>query len=72
ASFSPTRSPEQGPPAWNPIYVVDSLERAREAAVRQGGSVLVEEMAVPGSAICVVAEPTHRTPLTVMRAGEPA
>ncbi len=72
ASFSPTQGPEQGPAAWNPIYLGDSLERVREVAVRVGGSVLLEEMAVPGGAICVVAEPTHHTPLTVMRAGEPA
>lgn len=71
ASFSSSMGPEQGPAAWNPIYVVDTLERAREVAVRQGGSVLVEEMPVPGSAICVVADPTYHVPLTLMRAGTP-
>lgn len=71
ASFSPSMGPEQGPAAWNPIYVVDSLERAKEVARRQGGSVLLEEMEVPGSAICVVADPTYHVPLTFMRAGQP-
>lgn len=71
ASFSTSMGPEQGPAAWNPIYVVDTLERAREVAVRQGGSVLLEEMPVPGSAICVVADPTYHVPLTLMRAGTP-
>ena len=72
ASFSPSRGPEQGPPAWNPIYLVDSLERAREAALRAGGSVLLEEMDVPGGSICVVGEPTRRAPLTLLCARGPA
>ena len=70
ASFSASMGPEQGPPAWNPIYVVDSLDRAKEAARRLGGTVLLEEMPVPGSAICVVAEPTNHVALTFMRGGE--
>ncbi|MGA7836143.1 MAG: VOC family protein [Acidimicrobiales bacterium] len=58
------------PAQWNPIYVVDSLERAREVVTRHGGAILVEEMPVPGSAICVFTEPVNGTTMTVMRGGE--
>lgn len=64
-AMSPTRSAR-----WNPIYVTDSLERFREAAVRAGGAVVLEEMPVPGSAISVVTEPVMGTEVTVMRAGD--
>jgi hypothetical protein len=61
----------EGQPArWMPIYVVDSLERAREVITRHGGAILVEEMPVPGSAICVFTEPVNGTTMTVMRGGE--
>jgi predicted enzyme related to lactoylglutathione lyase len=61
----------EGEPArWMPIYVVDSLERAREVITRHGGAILVEEMPVPGSAICVFTEPVNGATMTVMRGGE--
>jgi hypothetical protein len=50
------------PARWNPIYVVDSLERAREVITRHGGAILVEEMPVPGS--------VNGTTMTIMRGGE--
>jgi predicted enzyme related to lactoylglutathione lyase len=59
-----------GPARWEPIYVVDSLERARDVVTRYGGAILVEEMPVPGSAICVFTEPVNGTTMTVMRGGE--
>lgn len=55
---------------WNPIYVVDSLSRIRDTVRELGGTVIVEEMPVPGSAICVVSEPVAQSTLTVMRAGD--
>jgi uncharacterized protein len=55
---------------WMPIYVVDALERARDVITRHGGAILVEEMPVPGSAICVFTEPVNGTTMTVMRGGE--
>jgi hypothetical protein len=58
------------PARWTPIYVVDSLERARDVVTRHGGAILVEEMPVPGSAICVFTEPVNGTTMTVMRGGE--
>jgi uncharacterized protein len=57
-------------PQWNPIYVVDSLERIHETVPRHGGAILIEEMPVPGSAICAFSEPVNGTIMTVMRAGE--
>jgi uncharacterized protein len=61
----------EGQPArWNPIYVVDSLERAREVITRHGGAIIVEEMPVPGSAICIFTEPVNGANMTIMRGGE--
>ena len=57
---------------WNPVFVVDSLESARDAVLAGGGRVLVEEMAVPGSAISAFVEPVCHNVIVVMRAGEPA
>ncbi|MFI5035807.1 MAG: hypothetical protein ACHQFZ_06345 [Acidimicrobiales bacterium] len=55
---------------WNPIYVADSLERIRDTVRAQGGTIVLEEMPVPGSAITVFAEPVMNTMVTVMRAGD--
>jgi predicted enzyme related to lactoylglutathione lyase len=68
ASISYGQEGEQ--PQWKPIYVVDSLERIHETVPRHGGSILIEEMPVPGSAICVFSEPVNGTLMTVMRGGE--
>ena len=69
ASVSPAMSPDQ-PAGWNAIYVVDTLERFRHVATKNGATVLLEEMPVPGSAISAVAEPVMNKSITVMRAGE--
>jgi predicted enzyme related to lactoylglutathione lyase len=55
---------------WKPIIVVDSLERIHETVPRHGGAIVVPEMPVPGSAICVFSEPVTGTLMTVMRAGD--
>ena len=54
---------------WKPIIVVDALERIHEAVPRLGGTIVLAEMPVPGSAICVFSEPVSGTLMTVMRAG---
>jgi len=56
-------------PQWKPIFVVDSLKRVHEAVPRLGGAILIEEMPVPGSALCVFTEPVNGTVMTVMAAG---
>jgi uncharacterized protein len=58
-----------GTPRWHPIYVVDQLARARDVVAQSGGRVLVDEMPVPGSAICVFTDPVLGNPMTVMAAG---
>jgi uncharacterized protein len=58
------------PAQWNPIYIADSLERIRSTVRAQGGTVVLEEMPVPGSAITVFAEPVMNTMVTVMQAGQ--
>lgn len=55
---------------WNPIYVGDSLERVRSTVRAQGGTVVLEEMPVPGSAITSFAEPVMGAVVTVMQAGQ--
>jgi predicted enzyme related to lactoylglutathione lyase len=57
-------------PRWNPIFVVDSLERIHKTVPRLGGAIVIAEMPVPGSAICVFSEPVNGTLMTVMRGGE--
>jgi len=57
-------------PQWNPIIVVDSLKRIHETVPRLGGAILIEEMPVPGSAICVFSEPVNGTLMTVMQGGD--
>jgi predicted enzyme related to lactoylglutathione lyase len=62
-------APGEGP-QWKPIFVVDSLERIHEVVPRHGGAILLAEMPVPGSAICVFTEPVNGTSMTVMRGGQ--
>lgn len=60
-------------PKWKPIIVVDSLKRIHDVVPRHGGAILIEEMPVPGSALCVFSEPVNGTLMTVMRGqSEPA
>jgi predicted enzyme related to lactoylglutathione lyase len=68
---SMSSDPEDRPAQWNPIYIVDSLARAREVVTAHGAVVVLEEMPVPGSAITVFVEPVMHSAVTVMRAGEP-
>jgi hypothetical protein len=65
-----TQLPSGESPQWKPIYIVDSLERVREVVPRHGGTILVEEMPVPGSALCIFSEPVNGTIMTVMRGGQ--
>lgn len=65
-----SHSPTGVGPQWNPIFVVDSLERIHKTVPRLGGAIVIEEMAVPGSAICVFSEPVNGSQMTVMRGGE--
>lgn len=68
ASISPQQSDDG--PRWMPIYVVDALERIHEVVPRHGGAIVIAEMPVPGSAICVFSEPVNGTLMTVMAAGD--
>jgi predicted enzyme related to lactoylglutathione lyase len=65
-----TQLPSGDSPQWKPIYVVDSLERIHEVVPRHGGTILIEEMPVPGSALCIFTEPVNGTVMTVMRGGQ--
>ncbi|MDE3082501.1 MAG: VOC family protein [Acidobacteriota bacterium] len=69
--FASISSPQvlAGQAHWNPIYLVSSLEAARDAVLAGGGRVLVEEMAVPGSAISAFVEPVCHNVIVVMRPG---
>ena len=67
---SVSHSQAEDAPHWQPIFVVDSLKRVHEVVPRHGGAILVEEMPVPGSAICVFTEPVNGTVMTVMAAGD--
>ena len=55
---------------WSPIFVVDALRRAHEDVRTAGGTVVLEEMPVPGSAISIFTEPVMNAMVTVMAAGE--
>ncbi len=70
--FASVSYPQVGnEPRWNPIYVVDfAPTHPRQPCPVTAGTILVEEMPVPGSAICVFTEPVNGTVMTVMQAGE--
>jgi predicted enzyme related to lactoylglutathione lyase len=69
ASVTPNQLPERTTAEWNSIYVVDSLETARAKVRELGGTIVLEEMPVPGSAISVFVEPVMNTAITIMGAG---
>jgi predicted enzyme related to lactoylglutathione lyase len=69
ASVTPNQLPERTTAQWNSIYVVDSLETARAKVRELGGTIVLEEMPVPGSAISVFVEPVMNTAITIMGAG---
>jgi len=71
ASISENQVPERPAAQWNSIYVVESLETARNKVRELGGTIVLEEMPVPGSAISVFVEPVMNTAITVMGAGSP-
>ena len=52
------------------MIVVDSLERIGAKVREHGGTVVGENIPVPGSAISTFRDPVVGTYLTVMRAGE--
>ncbi len=54
---------------WMPVVVHPDLAAARRATVAAGGTVVVPEMPVPGTTICVVADPVIHAAWTVMAAG---
>ena len=69
ASVSQNQIPERPEAQWNSLYVVDTLAAAREKVRELGGTIVMEEMPVPGSAICVFVEPVMNTAVTIMGAG---
>src|ERR1700691_3497222 len=69
ASFSQNQIPERPGAQWNSIYVVEKLEAARNKIRELGGTIVLEEMPVPGSAISVFVEPVMHTAVTIMGAG---
>jgi predicted enzyme related to lactoylglutathione lyase len=71
ASVSQNQIPERTHAQWNSIYVVQTLEAARSKVRDLGGTIVLEEMPVPGSAISVFVEPVMNTAITIMGAGSP-
>jgi uncharacterized protein len=69
ASVSQNQVPERPGAQWNAIYVVDTLAAARDKIRELGGTIVLEEMPVPGSAISVFVEPVMNTAVTIMGAG---
>jgi predicted enzyme related to lactoylglutathione lyase len=68
ASISENMAPDSGP-HWNSIYVVNTLAAARAKVKELGGTIVLEEMPVPGSAISAFNEPVMKTTVTIMGAG---
>ena len=71
ASISANQVDERTNAQWNSIYVVETLEAARNKVRELGGAIVLEEMPVPGSAISVFTEPVMHTAVTIMGAGSP-
>ncbi len=72
ASVSENQVPERPTAQWSPLYIVDQLEDARAKLRELGATIVVEEMPVPGSAICVFVEPIMNCAVTIMGAGQPS
>ena len=72
ASISENQVAERPDAQWNSIYVVETLEAARNKVRELGGTIVLEEMPVPGSAISVFIEPVMNTAVTIMGAGSPS
>jgi hypothetical protein len=70
ASVSQNQVPERPAAQWNSLYIVDQLETARTKLKELGATIVVEEMPVPGSAICVFVEPVMHSAVTIMGAGQ--
>lgn len=66
ASVSQNQVSEYPWAKWNSIYVVDNLAESRDKIRELGGTIVLEEMPVPGSAISIFAEPVMNTPVTIM------
>ena len=69
ASVSQNQVPERTQAQWNSLYIVENLEAARDKIRSLGGTIVLEEMLVPGSAISVFLEPAMNTAVTIMGAG---
>lgn len=69
ASLTQEESANQ-PPQWTPVFVVESLDRTKEQVKELGGTIVIDEIAVPGSAISIFQDPVVGSHVTVMRAGE--
>ncbi|MEO9180408.1 MAG: hypothetical protein ABI298_02015, partial [Acidimicrobiales bacterium] len=72
ASVSQNQVPERTGAQWNSLYIVDQLEAARTKLKGLGALIVIDEMPVPGSAICVFVEPVMHSSVTVMGAGRQA
>jgi uncharacterized protein len=70
ASVSHNQVPERPAAQWNSLYIVDELAAARTKLKELGASIVLEEMPVPGSAICVFVEPVMHSAVTIMGAGQ--
>ena len=51
-----------------PVFVVESLANTKAEVRRLGGTIIVEEMVVPGSIISIFQEPVVGSYITVMKA----
>lgn len=69
ASVSQNQIPERTSAQWNSIYVVETLEAARAKVRDLGGTIVLEEMPVPGSAISVFVDPVMNSVITITGAG---
>jgi predicted enzyme related to lactoylglutathione lyase len=70
ASVSENQVPERPGAQWNSLYIVDELAAARTKLKELGATIVLEEMPVPGSAICVFVEPVMHSAVTIMGAGQ--
>lgn len=69
ASFSDIDS-NNPTPQWTPILIVESLDTFRNRVRELGGTIIAEEIPVPGSAISIFQDPIIGGYMTVMKPGE--
>jgi predicted enzyme related to lactoylglutathione lyase len=60
---------DETPAQWMPVFVVSSLDQTKQTVRQLGGTIVVEQMDVPGSVIAIFRDPVVGSYITIMQSG---